>query len=46
VLIINYKGKKYVVKVLKSYNYILPYFNDETLEEVNYYQYVPVPIIY
>lgn len=42
---INYKGKNYVIKVLKSYNYILPYFNDETLENVNYYQYVPVPII-
>ncbi|WP_456312898.1 hypothetical protein [Pseudomonas shirazensis] len=46
VLNINYKGKNYVIKVLKSYNYILPYFNDETLESINYYQYVPVPMIY
>jgi hypothetical protein len=46
VLHISYKGENYVIKVLKSYNYILPYFNDERLEEVNYYQYVPIPIIY
>jgi hypothetical protein len=46
VLNIEYKGKKYVIKVLKKYDFILPYFNDERLERVDYYQYVPIPLIY